>query len=129
MLWVHTNQTSVLPVEAVGDRRMHTDPERVGKIQWMPDNAKRKPPKNGWSSHDGRVLHISGNMALLFNATQSYILCYSLNEYMKTTMMFLMMTSSYSYMIQMLGSVLVLWLIPAVMKSTELIEMHTKKST
>ena len=69
MLWVHTNETSIVPIEAIGDRRMHTDPDRVGKIQWMPDNPKRKAPQNGWSCHDGRVLHIACNISLL--------LCYS----------------------------------------------------
>ena len=61
-LWVQTNETTIVPIEAVGDTRMHTDLERVGKILWMPDTkGKKKPQKNGWTSHDGRVLHISGN--------------------------------------------------------------------
>jgi len=64
--YMHTNQTPIVPVEAIGDRHMHTDPESVGKIRWMLDNSERKAPKNGWSSHDGRVLHIAGNMSLLF---------------------------------------------------------------
>ena len=60
-LWVHIQQTSFVSVVAVGDRRMLTNPECVGKVQRMPDNPKKKPPKSGWTRHDARVLHISGN--------------------------------------------------------------------
>jgi len=56
-----TQETSVVPVVAIGDKRMLTD-RRVGKVQWMSDNPKKKPPKSGWSTHDARVLHMSGNI-------------------------------------------------------------------
>jgi len=88
------NQTSIVPVEAIGDKHMHTDPKSVGKIRWMPDNPERKALKNGWFSHDGRVLHIAGNMSLLFTL---FTLTYSMN--MRTTIMMVMVISSYSYMI------------------------------
>jgi len=31
--WMHTNQTSIVPIEAIGDTRMHTDPERNAGYQ------------------------------------------------------------------------------------------------
>jgi hypothetical protein len=56
--WVNSNETSIVPSEAVSDKRMLTDNSRVGKIKWM--DKKRKTPKEGWTSHDGRVLSTSG---------------------------------------------------------------------
>ncbi len=61
-----TYQTSNGPSNAVSDKRMLTDSERSGKIKWMgPDDAKKKPPKEGWSSHNASVLFVSGECLLL----------------------------------------------------------------
>ena len=58
VFWVNSQQTSIVPSIAVSDKRMLTDNKRVGKIKWM--DEKRKIPPEGWSSHDGCVLSISG---------------------------------------------------------------------
>ena len=61
VFWKNSNQTSIVPVGAVCDKRMLTDSQRCGKVMWMgEDDAKKKPPKKGWSTHDGRVLYVSG---------------------------------------------------------------------
>ena len=63
---INTDQTSIVPSSAVSDKRMLTDSERSGKVKWMgPDNAKKKTPKEGWSSHDARVLFLSGECLLV----------------------------------------------------------------
>ena len=37
---------------------MLTDSQRCGKVMLMgEDDAKKKPPKKGWSTHDSRVLY------------------------------------------------------------------------
>jgi len=59
VLWTNSNETSIVPTGAVGDKRLLTDPQRIGKVKWMP-LTKKKEPKEGWSSHDARVLHLSG---------------------------------------------------------------------
>ncbi len=56
--WTNSEQTSIVPSVGVSDKRMLTDSKRVGKIKWM--DAKKKPPAEGWSSFDGRVLFVSG---------------------------------------------------------------------
>jgi hypothetical protein len=59
--WTNSNQTSIVPSTAVGDKRMLTDPKKVGKVKWMgPDDGKKKPPKDGWTLHDGRILCVNG---------------------------------------------------------------------
>ena len=64
--WIITDQTSIVPCNAVYDKRMLTDSERSGKVKWMgPDDAKKKPLKEGWSSHDVRILFVSGECFLL----------------------------------------------------------------
>ena len=61
MYWTSSDETSVVPVCAVSDKRMLTDCKRVGKVKWMGEgDAKKKAPKDGWSLHDGRALFVSG---------------------------------------------------------------------
>ena len=60
MLWVNSDESSLVPIVAVSDKRMITDPERIGKVRWMPVDGKKKAPKNGWTVHDARILHVSG---------------------------------------------------------------------
>ena len=64
--WIITDLTSIVPCNAVYDKRMLTDSERSGKVKWMgPDDAKKKSLKEGWSSHDARILFVSGECFLL----------------------------------------------------------------
>jgi hypothetical protein len=39
---INSNETSIVPVCAVGDKRMLTDSERCGKVKWMGEGDAKK---------------------------------------------------------------------------------------
>ena len=45
VLLVHTDESSLVPIVTVSDKRMITDPERFEKVRWMPVDCKKKAPK------------------------------------------------------------------------------------
>ena len=42
VLWIHSNETSIVTTLAVADKRMLTDSERVGKVKWMDEKKSRQ---------------------------------------------------------------------------------------
>ena len=47
VLWIHSNETSIVTTLAVADKRMLTDSERVGKVKWMDDEKKSRQKAAG----------------------------------------------------------------------------------
>jgi len=62
VFWTSSNETSIVPICAVSDKRMLTDSQRCGKVKWMGENddKRKKAPKDGYSTHDGRILVVGG---------------------------------------------------------------------
>ena len=58
VLWVETNETSVMGEDSVRDQSMLENPQRVGMI--LHKEIGRKAPKGGWKAYAGRVISVHG---------------------------------------------------------------------
>jgi hypothetical protein len=61
--WVSDKQCSVTHESFVVDKKMLSDPDRIGLVKYA-DKGK-KAPKGGWSSFPARVTYVTGKYNLI----------------------------------------------------------------